>query len=108
MPMLVLVLDELRYMYLNAANDVIRSGPEYGVYTILIASPLQNCGLAIASGYKHLLFYSVVQSAVTPYKIQEYWPEYKSQSTWIYVNKDLPADYCFTLKYPTIVALKGG
>jgi hypothetical protein len=63
--------------------------------------------MAIASGYKHLLFYSVTQSSVNPYKIQEYWPEYTHPSTWVYTNKDLPADYCFKLKYPTIVPLSG-
>jgi len=88
-------------------HDVIRSGPEYGVYTFIVANPLQNCGMAIASGYKHLLFYSVTQSAVNPFKIQEYWPEYTHHSTWVYTNKDLPSDYCFKLKYPTIVPFGG-
>jgi len=88
-------------------HDVIRSGPEYGVYTFIIANPLQNSAMAIASGYKHLLFYSVTPSSINPYKIQEYWPEYTHHSTWVYTNKDLPADYCFKLKYPTIVPFGG-
>ena len=87
-------------------HDIIRSGPEYGMYTIVVAKGVPNCAMAIASGYSHLLFYQVPTSAINPFKIQDYWPEYISPTTWVYTNKDLPGDYCFKLKFPAIVPLQ--
>jgi hypothetical protein len=83
--------------------NLIRLGPVYGVYTIIIASMLPFSGSVFNPAFDRLLLYSVTPNMINIFKLQDDYPEYNGKFTLVYTDKSLPGGRCVKLKYPSMV-----
>lgn len=84
--------------------DIIRLGPIYKVYTIIVSNTLMNSASYISSAFQNLLFYNVPDSSVNAYKgVRDWYPETIGSILYVYVNRKLPSDMCFKIKFPHLL-----
>lgn len=84
--------------------DIIRLGPLYRVYTIIVSSTLMNSAGSISSAFQNLLFYSVPESSLNAYRgVRDWYPETIGSILYVYVNRKLPSDICFKVKFPRLL-----
>ena len=82
--------------------DIIKIGPLYNIYTFVITGVLPNAAGSIWSAFSNLLFYAVPENFLNAFRIRDEYPETVSDRMWVYVNKKIPTNYCFKLKFPDL------
>jgi len=93
---------------LDQLFDIIKIGPIYNIYTYIVSNILPNAAASLNPAFANLLFYAVPETNLSPFRIRDEYPETVGQMMWVYVNKKLPARFCFKLKFPDLVGVYSG
>ena len=85
--------------------DVIKIAPIYRIYFFIVSAELPGATSSLAPAFFNLLLYSIKQSTIGLFKLTDEYPDTVGDLLWVYVNKKLPSNVCFKIKFPDLVGM---